>query len=45
MNKITVNLQFTQVEWVEKDIKTAEVFFRESMGINNLSKAQLSRLK
>jgi len=43
--KTLFDLQFAQIAWVEKDIKAAERFFRETMGIENLSKTQITRLK
>lgn len=43
--KTSFDLQFTQIAWVVKDIKAAERFFRETMGIGNLSKAEITRLK
>jgi methylmalonyl-CoA/ethylmalonyl-CoA epimerase len=39
------DLKFTQIAWVVKDIKVAETFFRETMGINNLSKVDTIRVK
>ena len=43
--KISFDLQLAQVAWVVKDIKAAERFFREAMGIGNFSKAEITRLK
>lgn len=43
--KTSCNLQFTQVAWVVKDIEAAERFFRTAMGIDNFSKAEITRLK
>ncbi|MBC8046249.1 MAG: VOC family protein [Fimbriimonadaceae bacterium] len=43
--KTSSDLQFTQIAWVVKDIKAAEKIFRETMGINNFSKAEIIRLK
>ena len=43
--KTSVDLQFAQIAWVVKDIKAAEKFFKETMGINNFSKTQVISLK
>jgi methylmalonyl-CoA/ethylmalonyl-CoA epimerase len=43
--KTSFELQFTQIGWVVKDIKAAEIIFRESMGISNFSKAEIIRLE
>jgi len=49
MNTVTAQTPFvstfTQVAWVVKDIKVAEIFFREAMGIANFSKPEIIRLK
>lgn len=45
VTKTSLDLQFTQIAWVVKDIKTAERTFREVMGIGNFSKAEIIRLK
>ena len=37
--KTNFGSHFTQVAWVVKDIKTAEKFFRDVMGVDNFSKA------
>ncbi len=45
MNTITsFDFQLTQIAWVVKDIKAAESFFREAMGINNFSNPDIIRL-
>lgn len=41
--KTSFVLNFTQVAWVVKDIKAAENFFKDSMGVNNFSKTSTSR--
>lgn len=38
-SKTTFGLKFTQIAWVVKDIKAAERFFRDVMGIDNFGKA------
>ena len=43
--KTSFDLQFAQVAWVVKDIKAAERFFKEAMGIGNFSKAVITRLE
>ena len=43
--KTSFDLQFAQVAWVVKDIKAAERFFKEAMGIDNFGKTQIIRLK
>ena len=43
--KTSFDLQFTQIAWVVKDIKAAERFFKEAMGIDNFSKPQIIRLE
>jgi methylmalonyl-CoA/ethylmalonyl-CoA epimerase len=40
----SIDLQFTQIAWVVKDIKAAEKMFREMMGISNFSKPEIIRL-
>ena len=45
VTKTSFELQFAQVAWVVKDINAAEKFFREAMGMNNFSKAEITRLK
>ena len=42
--KTSFDLQLTQIAWVVKDIKVAERFFKETMRINNFSKAEIIRL-
>jgi len=37
-------LKLAQIAWVVKDIEAAEKIFRETMGINNLSKPDIIRL-
>jgi len=39
--KTFFDLQLTQIAWVVKDIKAAERFFREALGIDNFSKAEI----
>ena len=41
----SLDLQFAQIAWVVKDIKAAEKFFKETMGMDNFSKPQTTRLK
>ena len=43
--KTSFDLQFAQIAWVVKDIKAAERFFKEAMGISNFSEPQIMRLK
>lgn len=43
--KTSLDLQFAQIAWVVKDIKAAEKFFKETMGMDNFSKPQTTRLK
>lgn len=45
VTKTSLDLQFTQIAWVVKDIKAAELVFKEVMGIGNFSKAEIIRLK
>ena len=40
----SLDLQFTQIAWVVKDISAAEKMFRETMGISNFSEAEIIRL-
>ncbi|HET6996030.1 MAG TPA: VOC family protein [Chitinophagaceae bacterium] len=42
--KTSVDLQFTQIAWVVKDIKAAERFFKEAIGLDSFSKTSISRL-
>jgi methylmalonyl-CoA/ethylmalonyl-CoA epimerase len=41
----SVDLKFTQMAWVVKDLKAAERLFRETMGIHNFSTPEIIRLK
>ena len=43
--RTSLDLQFAQIAWVVKDIKAAEKFFKETMGMGNFSKTQTTRLK
>lgn len=43
--KTSLELQFTQIGWVVKDIKAAERVFRETMGISTFGKAEIIRLE
>ena len=45
LTKTSLDLHLTQIAWVVKDIKAAERIFREAMGIDNFSKAEIIRLK
>jgi len=45
MTKTSLDLKFAQIAWVVKDIKAAEIFFRDTMGISNLSKVETIRVK
>lgn len=45
LTKTSLDLKFTQIAWVVKDIKVAAKFFRDSMGISNLSKVETIRVK
>jgi predicted mannosyl-3-phosphoglycerate phosphatase (HAD superfamily) len=38
LTKTSLDLKFTQIAWVVKDIKVAENFFKDTMGISNFSK-------
>jgi len=40
-----LGLNLTQIAWVVKDIKVAEIFFRDTMGISNLSKVETIGVK
>jgi methylmalonyl-CoA/ethylmalonyl-CoA epimerase len=44
LSSTSFNLQLIQIAWVVKDIKTAERFFRDAMGITNFSKPDIIRL-
>ncbi len=35
--KTSVDLQFTQIAWVVKDVEKAKAFFQEMLGLNNFS--------
>ena len=43
LSKTSVDLQFTQIGWVVKDLKVAVKFFTEAMGAKNFGKAQIIR--
>ena len=43
--KPSLDLQFAQIAWVVRDIKAAEKFFQETMGMDNFSKTQTTRLR
>src|SRR5215203_1942361 len=45
LTKTLMELKFTQIAWVVKDIKVAEKFFKGTMGINNLSTVETIRVK
>ena len=45
LSKTSFDAHLTQVAWVVKDIKAAEKFFKEAMGIANFSKAEVIRLQ
>ncbi|HEY5824641.1 MAG TPA: VOC family protein [Cyclobacteriaceae bacterium] len=45
ISKTFFGAQLTQVAWVVKDIKAAEKFFNEALGITNFSKAEIIRLQ
>jgi len=45
LSKTSFDAHLTQVAWVVKDIKAAEKFFKEAMGIPNFSKAEVIRLQ
>ena len=36
--KTFLDLNFSQIAWVVKDIKVAEIFFKDTLGISNFSK-------
>jgi methylmalonyl-CoA/ethylmalonyl-CoA epimerase len=44
LGKNSLDLKFTQIAWVVKDITVAEKYFRDTMGISNLSKVQTIRV-
>ena len=43
--KTSLDLNFAQIAWVVKDIKTVKEFFQDVMGIRNFSKDQIIRVK
>ena len=45
LSNTSLDLKFTQIAWVVKDINAAEKFFRETMGITNFSKPGIIRLQ
>ena len=45
MTKTSMGLNFAQIAWVVKDIKTAKSFFQDVMGISNFSKVETIRAK
>lgn len=45
METASLDLKLTQIGWVVKDIKAAEGFFKEMLGISGLSKIETSRAK
>jgi len=45
MTKKSLGLQFTQIAWVVKDIKTSKKYFQEVMGISNFSAVDTIRVK
>ena len=45
LTKNSLDLKFAQIAWIVKDIKVAESFFRDTMGLNNLSKVETIRAK
>ncbi len=45
MTKTSLGLNFAQIAWVVKDIKTAKNFFQDVMGIHNFSKVETIRAK
>jgi hypothetical protein len=45
LTKTSVDLNFAQIAWVVKDIKLAEKFFRDTMGMSNLSKVETMRVE
>ena len=40
VSKLSIGSQLAQIAWVVKDIKTAEKYFREIMGIDNFVKVE-----
>ena len=45
MTKTSLGLNFAQIAWVVKDIKTVKGYFQDVMGISNLSKVETIRAK
>jgi methylmalonyl-CoA/ethylmalonyl-CoA epimerase len=45
LTRTSLDLKFAQIAWVVKDIKVAENFFRDTMGVSNLSKVDTIRVK
>ncbi len=45
MTKSSLDLNFAQIAWVVKDITVTERFFKDTLGINKFSKAEISRAK
>ena len=43
--KTSLDLSFTQIAWVVKDINATIRFYEDAMGINNFSKVQTIRVK
>ena len=43
--KTSLGLNFAQIAWVVKDIKTVKGFFQDVMSISNFSKVETTRLK
>ena len=43
--KTSLGLNFAQIAWVVKDIKTMKGFFQDVMSISNFSKVETTRLK
>ena len=40
ISKLSIGSQLAQIAWVVKDVKTAEKYFRETMGIDNFIKVE-----
>lgn len=45
MATTSLDLNLTQIAWVVKDINAAKMFFKETLGISNLSRTETSRAK
>jgi len=43
--KTSVDLQFTQIAWVVKDVEKAKTFFQEMLGVTNFSPTGTTRLQ